>query len=208
MTTDSTGWNHAVDVFLDAERLTPAHTAASGYRAQAMRTLREGRWVGCFAQPSMAFRPRWMELSVKLAPSADDGGRHLTGDGRDVVGRFLLSGSADPVSSEVRFEKRYVGAHPVRYAGSVTDGVLRGVWTLPGGEGRGLFAFWHVDGLSRADLDRAERSARTDAWVLEGFAAMALAPVRVITLIRHRRLLKRWRAAHPELAAWSDALIE
>ncbi len=93
-----------------------------------------GPWVGFWIQRGMGKQK--MSLSLTFI----DG--HVTGEGRDVVGRFSFVGTYDLTNGHVRMTKYYQNAHNVEYEGA-NDGDgkwLWGVWEV--GRDRGGFHLW------------------------------------------------------------------
>ena len=55
----------------------------------------------------------------------------VTGDGRDVVGRFTFRGEYDETTGAVRLVKQYIGKHRVLYVGHPDgEGSISGTWSL------------------------------------------------------------------------------
>jgi hypothetical protein len=53
----------------------------------------------------------------------------ITGDGRDVIGRFTFSGEYNETTGEVRMVKQYIGKHRVLYVGRPDgEGSIQGTW--------------------------------------------------------------------------------
>jgi len=93
-----------------------------------------GPWVGFWIQHGMGKQK--MSLSLTFI----DG--RVSGEGRDVVGRFNFVGNYDLTSGRVHMRKHYENAHSVGYDGANQgDGMwLWGVWHV-GGD-RGGFHLW------------------------------------------------------------------
>jgi len=55
----------------------------------------------------------------------------VTGEGRDVVGRFTFGGEYDEATGEVRLVKQYIGKHQVLYVGRPDgEGSILGTWSI------------------------------------------------------------------------------
>jgi hypothetical protein len=55
----------------------------------------------------------------------------VTGEGRDMVGRFVFSGNYDPETGAVRMVKQYLGRHCVLYVGGPDgEGSVAGTWSI------------------------------------------------------------------------------
>lgn len=184
MTTALEDWFADVDDFVG---LTGAASRERAYR-EAGRERLAGRWVGCYLQPIAAFGPMWMDLELDLQ---GEGPLHTVhADGNDGLGRFTLAGSLDTSNDEALLLKQYVDSHGVQYRGLVAGRAIRGVWTLAGFDG--IFALWNAETLDRADLERARRGVKSPGQFLVQTAAMLTVPFRVITLVRHARLVSRF----------------
>jgi hypothetical protein len=82
-----------------------------------------GRWDGFWVQ-EMWGRQAMTPFTLRFA----DG--QITGDGRDVVGRFTFSGEYNEATGEVRMVKHYVGKHRVLYVGRPDgEGSIQGTWS-------------------------------------------------------------------------------
>jgi hypothetical protein len=93
-----------------------------------------GRWTGFFVQPVIPGR-HMMELHLTFRNGA------LTGEGRDWVGKFLLSGRYDTRDGKCYWTKRYLGRHDVYYKGFNEGKGIWGTWDIPP-EWRGGFHIW------------------------------------------------------------------
>ena len=65
----------------------------------------------------------------------------ITGEGNDIVGPFVISGSYDAASKECYWTKTYVAAHDVFYKGFREDKGIWGLWEI-GEHWRGGFHVW------------------------------------------------------------------
>jgi hypothetical protein len=157
------------------------------YREPGRRPL-SGPWRGYYLQPALAFGPVEMKLVVDMR------GEELVAEGTDRIGYFTLQGMVEPATGEARLRKHYVGTHSVQYVGVLRDGILRGVWSLPASEARGLFVLGPegaVPAKTQALLGRVPTAV-----------AMLLGPFRIGTILRHRYLANSFLADHPRLRAW------
>lgn len=100
-----------------------------------------GRWAGSWEQDGRRAR---MKLDLSFA----DG--RLTGDGRDVVGDFVLGGGYNTKSGKCGMCKTYLGQHDVDYDGHATGDGIRGMWRIAYAIGEircedaGSFHIWPV----------------------------------------------------------------
>ena len=82
-----------------------------------------GHWDGFWVQ-AMWGRQAMTPFTLRFA----DG--RVTGDGRDVVGRFTFSGEYNETTGEVRMVKQYIGKHRVLYVGRPDgEGSIQGTWS-------------------------------------------------------------------------------
>src|SRR5437870_3038689 len=97
-----------------------------------------GPWKGFWLQTHMG--RQWMSLRFVFK----DG--KVSGQGDDVIGRFIFSGHYDLSNGRCDLIKTYLGSHDVTYRGqNDDDGLwLWGVWELDdrGGGERGGFHLW------------------------------------------------------------------
>ena len=70
-----------------------------------------------------------MDLSLTFANG------DISGDGIDVVGRFVISGHYDGTGGECYWTKTYIGAHDVGYRGFREGKGIWGLWELTFGSG-------------------------------------------------------------------------
>ncbi|MDB5313573.1 MAG: hypothetical protein JWO38_7775 [Gemmataceae bacterium] len=55
----------------------------------------------------------------------------ITGEGKDVIGRFVFTGSYDVQTGEVVMMKQYLGKHQVWYRGTPDgEGCIQGTWSI------------------------------------------------------------------------------
>jgi hypothetical protein len=86
-----------------------------------------GSWVGHWVQRG------WGKQRTSVALKFCDG--RITGEGSDILGKFVFTGHYDLKTGRCEWTKQYVGAHTVRYEG-VSEG--RELW---------LWGLWHVKNL-------------------------------------------------------------
>jgi hypothetical protein len=101
-----------------------------------------GPWTGFFVQPVIPGR-HLMELRLTF--------RHgkMTGEGRDWVGTFLITGRYSIEDGKCHWTKRYLGKHDVFYKGFNEGKGIWGMWEIPpfGAEWHGGFHIW-PEGMS------------------------------------------------------------
>jgi hypothetical protein len=115
-------------------------------RAASEADFASGPWTGYYQQGG-----RRHEQHLELAFA--DGS--VRGDGGDAIGAFVIRGSYDLASREVRWTKQYLGAHVVAYRGFREGRGIWGTWRI-GALGEGF----HVWPLGRAAVaSAAERAA-------------------------------------------------
>lgn len=66
-----------------------------------------------------------MEIDLTFADGV------LSGDGRDYVGEFLLSGTYDLSDGRCFWHKKYIGGHDIYYKGFNEGKGIWGTWTWP-----------------------------------------------------------------------------
>jgi hypothetical protein len=76
-----------------------------------------------------------MELSLTFFE------RVMTGEGRDMIGRFLIRGKYNLDDGKCRWTKRYIGKHDVAYQGYNEGKGIWGLWEIPPSS-RGGFHIW------------------------------------------------------------------
>ena len=83
-----------------------------------------GRWDGFWVQRLWG-RQAMTPFFLRFA----DG--KVSGEGRDMVGRFTFSGSYDETTGAVRMVKQYIGKHQVLYVGQPDgEGSIQGTWFI------------------------------------------------------------------------------
>ena len=83
-----------------------------------------GRWDGFWVQTHVG-----RQSMTAFALRFDRG--VITGEGRDMVGRFVFSGNYDENTGAVRMVKQYLGKHAVLYVGHPDgEGSIQGTWSI------------------------------------------------------------------------------
>ena len=83
-----------------------------------------GRWDGFWVQSVLGRQPM-TAFTLRFA----DG--RVSGEGRDVVGRFAFTGAYDETTGAVRMVKQYLGEHRVLYEGQPDgEGSILGTWSI------------------------------------------------------------------------------
>ncbi len=83
-----------------------------------------GRWDGFWEQAGygrQAMTPFYLTFAAG----------HVTGEGKDIISRFLFRGTVDAATGRVRMVKQYVGRHAVLYEGGPDgEGCILGTWRI------------------------------------------------------------------------------
>ncbi len=83
-----------------------------------------GRWQGFWVQSTygrQAMTPFYLHFA----------NGQVTGEGKDMVGRFIFSGTYDEATGAVRMVKQYIGKHRVVYVGQPDgEGSIQGTWNI------------------------------------------------------------------------------
>jgi hypothetical protein len=83
-----------------------------------------GRWDGFWVQEFFGRQPM-TPFTLNF-----DGGR-VSGQGKDMVGRFSFFGEYDEATGAVRMVKQYAGKHQVLYVGQPDgEGSIQGTWWI------------------------------------------------------------------------------
>jgi hypothetical protein len=83
-----------------------------------------GRWEGFWVQ-------EWLGRQAMTPFTLNFADGRITGNGRDVVGRFTFTGEYDEATGAVRLVKQYVGKHRVLYVGQPDgEGSIQGTWSI------------------------------------------------------------------------------
>ena len=103
-----------------------------------------GQWDGFWQQEGWGRQPM-TPFRLHFA-----GGR-VTGEGKDVIGRFTFAGEYDERTGRVEMVKQYVGLHTVDYNGEPDgEGCLQGTWHI-GDDYKGPFLLRPVVRRPRGD---------------------------------------------------------
>jgi len=86
-----------------------------------------GPWEGFWIQKYEPRGKHQTELHLHFSQGV------MTGEGRDVVGKYLVRGRYDVVTGRCHWSKRYVGKHDVAYDGF--------------NEGKGIWGTWSIESL-------------------------------------------------------------
>lgn len=83
-----------------------------------------GLWNGYWEQQYYGRQPM-LDFSLRFRDGA------IEGEGRDIVGAFVITGEYD-AHGRVRFTKRYAQRHSVHYDGMHDgEGTIHGRWSIP-----------------------------------------------------------------------------
>ena len=93
-----------------------------------------GPWQGFFLMAHLPGRHR-MELDLSFREGI------MTGDGRDMIGAFLIRGKYNLEDGKCSWSKRYIGKHDVAYQGYNEGKGIWGLWEIPP-SWRGGFHIW------------------------------------------------------------------
>ncbi|WP_010582374.1 hypothetical protein [Schlesneria paludicola] len=106
-----------------------------------------GPWEGYFLQPGAKNRNN-MELVLTFRDGA------FSGEGRDFVGAFAITGHYDCESGRCSWTKQYLGMHAVAYQGYNEGRGIWGVWEV-NSAWKGGFHIWpQGQGYGEADMAR------------------------------------------------------
>jgi len=102
-----------------------------------------GKWVGFFLQKQLPGK-HGMELLLTFSQGI------LTGEGRDLVGEFLIKGHYHLDDGRCFFSKHYVGRHDVAYQGYNEGKGIWGLWEIAAKANQGVrlhggFHIWPVE---------------------------------------------------------------
>jgi hypothetical protein len=115
-----------------------------------------GKWTGFFVQKRPPLGRQAMELYLTFRRG------RIAGEGRDVVGMFVLDGSYDLADGRCLWTKSYLGKHDVYYNGFNEGKGIWGTWDIPGNlrrpDLRGGFHIW-PDGMSDPSDDHLSAEA-------------------------------------------------
>ena len=83
-----------------------------------------GPWQGFFLMAHLPGRHK-MELHLSFQQGA------MTGEGRDMIGPFLIRGKYNLHDGRCSWSKRYIGKHDVAYQGYNEGKGIWGLWEIP-----------------------------------------------------------------------------
>ena len=116
-----------------------------------------GPWEGYFLQPGLPGK-HGMELLLSFKEGA------IRGEGRDVVGEFLIKGTYDRDSAKCWWSKRYIGRHDVSYLGYAEGKGIWGTWEITS-QFKGGFHIWP---LGQGNGESEQVSEEADPPILVG----------------------------------------
>lgn len=90
-----------------------------------------GPWTGFFLQKQIPGR-HLMELRLNFQNG------EMSGEGRDLVGEFFVTGRYEVADGKCHFHKRYVGKHDVYYEVFNEGRGIWGVWEIPANQNHGM----------------------------------------------------------------------
>jgi hypothetical protein len=93
-----------------------------------------GPWQGLFLMAHLPGRHQ-MELHLSFQHGV------MTGEGRDMIGQFLIRGKYHLDDGKCSWSKRYIGQHDVAYQGYNEGKGIWGLWEIPP-TWRGGFHIW------------------------------------------------------------------
>lgn len=95
-----------------------------------------GPWTGFFLQATRPGR-QWMDLELTFCEG------RIRGDGRDSVGKFLMTGRYEVADGKCHWTKTYLGQHSLSYLGYNEGKGIWGTWEMTS-DWRGGFHVWPV----------------------------------------------------------------
>ena len=84
-----------------------------------------GPWTGYFVQKHRPPGRHWMELQLTFRDSL------IRGEGRDWVGKFVVTGRYQLEDGKCSWTKKYLGKHDVVYKGYNEGRGIWGTWQIP-----------------------------------------------------------------------------
>src|ERR1700746_388116 len=105
-----------------------------------------GPWTGFYTYGNSARKHR-MDLVLTFV------NQHISGDGHDDIGMFLVAGRFDDTSGECYWTKTYISAHEVYYRGFREGKGIWGLWELPSDSGG-----FHIWPLGEEEGERAQET--------------------------------------------------
>lgn len=109
-------------------------SSSSVERIETDSRFPSGKWRGFFLMSHLPGRHQ-MELVLNFRQGV------MTGEGRDLIGSFLIRGRYQVDNGECWWTKRYIGKHDVSYHGYNEGKGIWGLWDIPP-EWRGGFHIW------------------------------------------------------------------
>jgi hypothetical protein len=94
-----------------------------------------GPWVGYFLQKELPPGKHGMELRLTFRQGV------MTGEGRDLIGEFLIRGKYQVEDGKCWWSKRFIGKHDVAYQGYNEGKGIWGLWEIPP-SWKGGFYIW------------------------------------------------------------------
>lgn len=90
-----------------------------------------GKWVGFFIQKELLGKHQ-MELLLTFSQGT------MTGEGRDLIGEFIIRGHYQVEDGKCRWTKRYLARHDVFYNGFNEGKGIWGSWEIPAKANNGI----------------------------------------------------------------------
>src|SRR5437016_4156182 len=123
-----------------------------------------GPWTGFFLQKELPGR-HMMVLHLTFSHG------ELTGEGRDIVGKFIMRGRYSVQDGKCHWTKRYLGKHDVYYQGFNEGKGIWGTWEIPPAQNmgtlfRGGFHIW-PEGMANPSGDQLTEEADLPVHVEE-----------------------------------------
>lgn len=94
-----------------------------------------GPWVGYFLQKELPPGKHGMELRLTFRQGV------MTGEGRDLIGEFIIRGKYQVEDGKCWWSKRFIGKHDVAYQGYNEGRGIWGLWEIPP-SWKGGFHIW------------------------------------------------------------------
>jgi len=127
-----------------------------------------GPWVGFFLQPYPPAGKYRMELQLTFRDGM------LKGEGRDYIGRFLVTGRYEIDEGKCWWTKRYLGLHDVFYDGYNEGKGIWGNWSIDV-FGRGGFHIW-PKAMGDPNVERLYEAANAPASADSRLPEVVVAP--------------------------------
>jgi len=122
-----------------------------------------GPWTGFFLQKELPGR-HMMDLSLTFVKGV------MTGEGRDLVGQFIVRGGYTIEDGKCHFTKRYLDKHDVFYSGYNEGKGIWGKWEITPQQnfGVGLHGGFHIWPVGMADPTQQHLVEQADVPAPEG----------------------------------------